>query len=73
MKPETFLPRSGAAGYLLSKGLRFSKNTLAKLASVGGGPEYRLFGGRAYYTETALDAWVNEKLSSPRRSTSEMV
>ena len=73
MKPETFLPRSSAAGYLLSKGLQFSKNTLAKLATVGGGPEYRLFGGRAYYTEAALDAWVNEKLSSPRRSTSDRV
>jgi hypothetical protein len=71
MDHETFLPRSKAPGYLLGRGFQFSKNTLAKLATVGGGPEYRIFGGRAYYTESALDAWVDAKLSAPRRSTSD--
>jgi len=70
---EIYLPRSTAPAYLLGKGFQFSKKTLAKLATVGGGPEYRLFGGRAYYTEAALDAWVAEKLSAPRRSTSDPI
>lgn len=70
---DTYLSRASAPNYLLARGLRFSKNTLAKLATVGGGPEYRTFGGRAYYTEAALDAWVDEKLSAPRRSTSDVL
>lgn len=66
------MTRLDASVYLGERGLQFSKNTLAKLATVGGGPEYRIFGSRAYYTAAALNSWIEEKLSAPRRSTSEM-
>lgn len=69
---QPYIPRSQAPAYLAERGLKFSKNTLAKLATVGGGPEYCIFGGRAYYTAPGLDAWIAEKLSAPRRSTSEV-
>ena len=41
------------------------------MATVGGGPTYRIFGIRAVYTDADLDAWANAKLSPPRASTSE--
>lgn len=66
-----FLSRAQAADYIQSRyGLPAAKSTLGKLASLGGGPVYRLFCGRAVYTPSDLDLWVKEKLSAPRRSTS---
>lgn len=62
--------RREAAAYINSKGLTYSPNTLQKLASVGGGPKYRRFGNRAVYTTDDLDAWIEEKLSPVRASTS---
>jgi len=44
---------------------------MQKWRSVGGGPIYQIFNGRAVYTDDNLDAWVDEKISSPRRSTSD--
>ena len=69
----TFLERRQAAKHLTEKrGLRYSRSTLEKLASVGGGPPYRIFGNRAVYTEDDLDAWADSKLSKLRTSTSEV-
>lgn len=70
MKVQQFLSRALAADYINSRGLPLSKNTLQKYATVGGGPEYQLFGNRVVYTPAALDAWVEQKLSKPRQSTS---
>jgi hypothetical protein len=53
-------------------GLPITHNTLMKLATVGGGPEYQIFGNKAVYTDEALNAWAASKLSAPRRSTSEL-
>ncbi|MEQ8507316.1 MAG: helix-turn-helix domain-containing protein [Rhodospirillales bacterium] len=72
MTPEYFT-RAEAAEYLTSRGLPVSKCTLQKWATVGGGPVYRIFGIRALYTPADLDDWAEEKLSAPRRSTSETV
>lgn len=67
MQPtDRFLDRSEAAEYLTSRGLRFSKNTLQKLVTTGGGPAYRRFGNRAVYAREDLDAWIESKLSAPR-------
>lgn len=63
-----FLDRTEAAQYLAERGLRVSKNTLQKWATVGGGPVYRRFGNRAVYQANDLDAWALEKLSAPRRT-----
>ena len=74
MESTTYLSRAQAATYLTNRGLRISKQTLAKLASIGGGPEYQVFGSRlVVYSEQALIAWAASRLSKPRRSTSEAV
>jgi hypothetical protein len=68
---EKFRTRPNAADYCKSRGIPVSPKTLQKMATVGGGPVYRIFGNRALYTEADLDSWIAEKLSAPRRSTSE--
>jgi len=72
MTSREFLTRPEAAEYLGARGLPISKLTLQKYATVGGGPLYRIFGIRALYTRDDLDAWASQKLSAPRRSTSEI-
>jgi hypothetical protein len=67
-----YLERPQAAEYCTAKGLRISKATLQKMATVGGGPLYRRFGNRAVYEPQHLDSWIAEKLTAPRRSTSEV-
>jgi hypothetical protein len=70
---ERYLDRREAADYLTSqRGLRISRNTLQKMATTGGGPPYRIFGIRAVYLATELDAWADTKLSDARHSTSEL-
>ena len=70
---ERFLDRREAAAYLTGeRGLRISRNTLQKMATLGGGPPYRVFGIRAVYTIGDLDAWAAAKLSPVRHSTSEI-
>lgn len=66
-----FLERAEAAEYLTERGLRITKGTLGKLATVGGGPAYQRFGHRAVYTAESLDAWAAAKLTAPRCSTSD--
>lgn len=68
---KQYLERPEAAEYLTARGLRISKTTLQKLATIGGGPAYQRFGLRAVYTSKALDEWAEKKLSAPKRSTSE--
>jgi hypothetical protein len=66
-----YLDRREAAEYVSSKGLKTSWRTLQKMATTGGGPIYRIFGMRSVYLQSDLDQWVDEKLSTPRRNTSE--
>ena len=68
---KRYLTRREAAQYLTERGLHTSKNTLQKMATVGGGPPYQIFGILALYTPDNLDAYAQAKLSAPRRSTSE--
>ena len=67
---KRFLTRPSAADHLTEIGIPTSKNTLQKWATVGGGPRYQIFGNRALYQIEDLDAWVQNKLSTPRHSTS---
>lgn len=69
---KEFLTRLESADYLTKRGLKTSKNTLQKYATVGGGPDYEIFGNLALYRPARLDAWAEGKLKSPRRSTSEI-
>jgi hypothetical protein len=66
-----YLTRAEAAAYLTERGLPISKNTLQKMATVGGGPPYQIFGNKALHEPAKLDEWAEAKLSAPRRTTSE--
>ncbi len=68
---QIFLRRKDAAAYLKSKYGFCSTGTLAKYATIGGGPEYQYLGDMPVYTRQALDAWALSKLSAPVRSTSQ--
>ena len=68
---ERRLSRAEAAAFLSERGFRVAYATLNKYATVGGGPIFQSFGRRPLYKPTDLLAWVAEKSSSPRRSTSE--
>ena len=70
MEPQ-FLRRKAAGVYLRSKYGFGSEKSLAKLASVGGGPEFRKAGPFALYEPSVLDAWAISKIGRPRRSTSD--
>ena len=68
---KRYLTRQEAASHLSDRGLLVTKNTLQKFATVGGGPEYSIFGNRALYIPECLDAWAEARLSKSRKSTSE--
>ncbi|RWP64144.1 hypothetical protein [Mesorhizobium sp.] len=61
-----------ASAYLAEKGVKRSPNTLAKLRTIGGGPTFMKFGAEVYYAPTALDRWVEGRLSRPVSSTSQL-
>ena len=72
MSHTTYLRRRAAAEYLREqRGIPCGEKTLAKLACIGGGPVYRLFGRIPLYTRFDLDAHADSKLGKPVRSTSE--
>lgn len=68
-----YLTRSEAVRYIADHGLIVTKGTMAKFATCGGGARYQVFCGRAYYLPKDLDEWISDKLSAPRRSTSEVM
>ena len=67
-----FLRRKAAGEYLKSKYGFGSEKTLAKLATVGGGPTFRKAANAAIYAPEALDAWALERIGAPQRSTSDL-
>jgi hypothetical protein len=68
---KRFLTRKQSADFLTEQGLPVTSNTLQKLATVGGGPEYSIFGNRAVYAPENLLGWAEAKLTKSRKSTSE--
>ena len=66
---KLFLSRKQAAAYLAQKGLSRSEKTLAKYASIGGGPKFRKFGTKqVVYAVEDLNAWIDEQLSEAYRA-----
>jgi hypothetical protein len=64
--------RSEAAAYLSSIcGLPIAAATLAKLASIGGGPRFHRAGRIPLYPSEELDRWAAERLGPLRTSTSD--
>lgn len=72
MQAKQYLERREAAEFLTSLGLRISHNTLAKYATVGGGPEFQKFGSRTVYQEETLRDWAGRRLGGLRKSTSDI-
>lgn len=80
MLPETsqpvgenrFLRRADAAAYVSHRyGFPCSRQWLAKLAVVGGGPVYRKAGRYPIYAPADLDSWALARLGPVRKSTSD--
>lgn len=66
------LRRIDVPTYLASKhGIDIAVSTLAKLATVGGGPAMQYSGRIPLYRLSDLDEWAERKLSRPVYSTSE--
>ena len=71
--PSVLLNRKEAAAYISARiGGAISVGTLARLASDGAGPPYRMWGGRrggqgrwAVYRPADLDAWIESQLCEP--------
>ena len=69
-----FLRRSDAANYIcINYGFPCSRQWLAKLAVVGGGPVYRKAGRYPIYSTLDLDDWANSRIGVRRYSTSVLV
>jgi hypothetical protein len=70
-REPVYLRRVAAAQYVQERyGLRCSKQTLAKLATMGGGPIFHSAGRTPLYSPVDLDEWALSKISGPRASTS---
>lgn len=65
------LRRWEAADYLkIIHGIEVAPATLAKWASVGGGPAYQKVNRTPLYPTVELDSWAADKLGDPVRNTS---
>jgi hypothetical protein len=68
---DRLLNRRDAAAYLTDLGLEMAAQTLARKFHEGSGPLCTHVGDRAMYWRHHLDAYFEEHLSAPRRSSSE--
>lgn len=71
MEDFQFLRRKDAGAYLKNTYGFGSEKTLAKLATIGGGPVYRKASNAALYRREDLDAWALAKIGEPQASTSD--
>lgn len=73
LQRDTLLTRQVMAQALTAAGFPMSAATLATMATRGGGPPYRVWGGKKplYLWGEALD-WAHSRLSKPIHSTSEL-
>ncbi|MBZ9810711.1 hypothetical protein [Mesorhizobium sp. ESP-6-2] len=61
-----------ASHYLREKGVIRSPVTLRNLRVKGGGPQFRKLGNNVFYEPQLLDEWINNRLTAPVASTSEL-
>ncbi len=74
---KNFFRRSEVTTYLEAcYGYPIATATLAKYATIGGGPIYRKIGhsqnGRVIYRREDLDQWITEKMTNLRKNTAEI-
>jgi hypothetical protein len=72
MDTQTYLRRSQAAAYLQERYGSYTADTLAKLACIGGGPQFRKLGAFPVYTTEDLDRWALDRMSKAVGSTAEL-
>lgn len=71
MQMVRYLRRKEAAVYLKEVFGFGSEKTLAKLASIGGGPSFCRAGTIVLYEPAELDKWASSRIGLPMRSTSD--
>ena len=71
LDPDARLTRQQIAAALTEAGFPTAARLLSTKASRGGGPPYELWCGRATYQWGKSLSWAQNRLSAPRRSTSE--
>jgi hypothetical protein len=71
MLVERLYNTRAASAWFEGKGIKLSPSYLRKLRCVGTGPVYQVLNGLPYYTETGMTQYIEERLSLPRRSSSE--
>jgi hypothetical protein len=69
--PDVLLTRDQTATALTEAGFPTKAKTLATKATRGGGPPYRIYGGRVLYRWRDVLEWAESKLSPLVRNTSE--
>lgn len=70
---ERLMRRVEAAAFIRETfGVSCCTGTLAKLAVIGGGPEYQKFGRFPLYSRGACRAWVQGRLTRRVTSTAEL-
>ena len=70
---KRFLRRTDAAAYVTrTYGFPCSRQWLAKLAVLGGGPVFHKAGRYPIYELAALDEWAQARIGPAQRSTSEV-
>jgi len=70
---QRYLSRAGAAQYVGRRyGFPCSRQWLAKLAVLGGGPIFRKAGRNPIYAPTDLDDWAMARIGEPQQSTSDV-
>ena len=71
---DRYLRRTDAAAYVADRyGFPCSRQWLAKLAVVGGGPVFRKAGRYPIYHPADLDRWAQARIGPSQRSTSDAV
>lgn len=71
---EIYLNRGEAAMFCRERGLPVAPTTLAKLACIGGGPEFFRFGGRrVLYRAADLSHWIKSRSGQTLGSTTKAV
>jgi hypothetical protein len=70
--PKRDMTRIEAARYITDHWFPCSPKTLAKLAVVGGGPEFRKAGRMPLYSIAACDRYSRSKIGPVLRSTAEL-
>jgi hypothetical protein len=73
MLQPKYLGRTAAGVYLKERYGFGAPRTLAKLATVGGGPKFHKAGRVVLYTLEALDEWAGARIGPERESTSDVL